>query len=245
MRQNVTASGHIPVQIVNIERGSLVARRTFSGTLEARARFNVAAKVSGRIEQLTVDLADPVERGQTVAQLDDDEYQQAVAVAEAELAVAKANRVEAENALTISNRGLERVRTLRERGVASESQVDTARAEQLADEAALAVAEAEVTRAEASLATARIRLGYTTVTADWAGGNERRVVAERYINVGDTVSENTPLISVVELDPLTGVIFVSEKDYGQLSVDQTVTLRTDAYPDRTFEGRIERIAPVF
>lgn len=234
-----------PVEVADIQRGPIVSRRTFSGTLEALTDFVVAPKVGGRVEQLAVDISDPVARGQIVAELDDDEYVQAVARAEADLAVAQANLAEARSALEISGRELERVRTLRKRGVASESQFDVARADQLSKQARFEVARAQVAREEATVQTAKIRLGYTKVTADWRNGDDRRVVAERYVNEGDTVSENAPLLSIVGLDPIRGVIFVPEKDYARLAVEQPVSLTTDAFPGERFEGRIDRIAPVF
>jgi len=234
-----------PVEVASIERGPMELRRTFSGALEAPGQFVVAPKVSGRVERLTVNLADTVSRGQVVAELDNDEYVQAVAQSRAELAVARANLVEAESALEIAGRELDRVIRLRERGVASEANLDTARANRLAKKARLEVAMAEVTRAEASLETARIRLGYTRITADWSGGKGSRVVAERYVDEGQTVSANTPLLRIVELDPVTGVIFATEKDYGKLQPGQGVSLNTDAYPGESFDGRILRIAPVF
>ena len=235
----------VPVEVAPIERGTIELRRTFSGTLEATARFVVAPKITGRIQQLTVDFADPVEQGQVVAVLDNDEYVQAVAQAEADMAVARANRTEAQSALEIATREGQRVETLRKRGVASESQLDTARADQLAKRARLAVADAQVTRAEAALETAKIRLGYTQVTAQWTGPGIMRVVAERFVDEGDTVSANTPLLSIVSLDPITGVIFVTEKDYARLRPGQPVILTTDAYTGEQFPGKIARIAPVF
>ncbi len=71
------------------------------------------------------------------------------------------------------------------------------------------------------------------------------MVAERLVDEGQTVSANAPLLRIVELDPITGVIFVTERDYGRLQAGQGVVLTTDAYPGETFRGRIERIAPVF
>jgi RND family efflux transporter MFP subunit len=234
-----------PVEVAPVEHGPVELRRTFSGALEAPTQFVVAPKVAGRVERLSVNIADPVTRGQVVAQLDDDEYVQAVAQARAELAVAGANRVEAKSALQIAERDLERVTRLRKRGVASEADLDAARADQLAKKARLAVARAQVTRAEAALETARIRRGYTRITADWSGGDERRVVAERFVDEGETISANTPLLRIVELDPISAVIYVTEKDYGRLQPGLEVALTTDAYPRETFAGRIERIAPVF
>jgi RND family efflux transporter MFP subunit len=234
-----------PVEVAEIEQGPIELRRTYSGTLEALAKFVVAPKVSGRVERLSVDISDPVRRGEVVAELDNDEYVQAVAQARADLAVAKANRAEAESALKIADRDLERVGTLRKRGVASESQFDTAAANRLAKQVQLEVARAQVTRAKSALETANIRLGYTKITADWTSGDEHRVVAERYVDQGETVSANTPLLLIVEIDPITGVIFVTEKDYARLKPGQLVTLTTDAFPGERFEGRIDRIAPVF
>ena len=59
------------------------------------------------------------------------------------------------------------------------------------------------------------------------------------------VSANTPLLSIVELDPVLGIIYVSEKDYVYLKTGQSAFLTTDAHPDEIFEGAISRIAPVF
>ncbi|UCH19663.1 MAG: efflux RND transporter periplasmic adaptor subunit [Deltaproteobacteria bacterium] len=235
----------VPVEVAQIQRGPIMLQRAFSGALEATAEFVVAPKVSGRVKRLGVDLADIVKRGQIVAELDNDEYLQAVVQAEAELEVAKANLFEARSALTIATREFRRNEKLRQTGVASESQFDAAKADQLAKQAQLEVAKAQVTKALAALETTKIRLGYTKVTADWSGGDEQRVVAERFIDEGETVSANTPLLAIVELDPITGVIFVTEKDYTRLQRGQPASLKTDAYPGEEFQGRIERIAPVF
>lgn len=235
----------VPVEVKEIERGPIELRRTFSGTLEAQAKFVVAPKVSGRVKRVAVDIADTVRRGQVVAELDNDEYVQAVAQAKADLEVARANLAEARSAHEIAGRDLERVETLRKRGVASETQLDTAKANQLASQVQVEVAEAQVTRAESSLETAKIRLGYTKITAYWTSGDDRRVVAERYIDQGETVSANTPLLLIVELDPITGVIFVTEKDYVRTKPGQPVLLSTDAFPGEEFPGEIDRIAPIF
>ena len=131
------------------------------------------------------------------------------------------------------------------RGVASESQRDAVKGDQFAKQARVDVTRAEVTRAQAMLESARIRLGYTDVSAGWQGGNEQRVVAERYVDEGETVAANAPLLRIVEMNPITAVFSVTERDYTLLGSGQAVTLRTDAHPGEVFEGRITRIAPVF
>lgn len=235
----------VAVETAAIERGPIELRRAFTGTLEAQAEFVVAPKVSGRVEQLHVDVADRVARGQVVARLDAAEYVQAVAQAEADLKVAQANLGEARSLLELAARELQRSEQLKQRGVGSESQRDTAKAEQLAKQAHVEVTQARISRAQAALETVRIRLGYTRVDADWTGGSDYRVVAERYVDEGETVSANTPLLRIVELDPISAVFFVTERDYARLQTGQSARLATDAYADETFTGAIERIAPVF
>ena len=236
---------HVPVETSAVTTGPITRKRTFSGTLEADARFVVAPKVSGRLRRLYADIADVITQGQVICELDDDEYIQEVAQARADLAVANANRMEAQNSLIIANRELKRIKTLSNRGITSDAQLDTATTTQLEKQARLEVAKAQVVRAEAALEAANIRLGYTKVTAFWSGADTRRVVAERFVDEGDTVSANTPLLSVVKPDPLIGIIHITEKDYARLSIGQEADLTTDAFPDAIFHGAISRIAPIF
>jgi RND family efflux transporter MFP subunit len=235
----------IPVEVAVVRQGTIELQRNFTGTLEAHAAFLVAPKVGGRIEQMEPDISDPVSRNQVVARLDHAEYVQQVAQAEANLTVARANLVEAESLLEIAERELDRFGKLQQRGVSSASQHDAARADQLARQAHLEVARAQLVRSQAELETARIRLGYTEVTAAWRGGSEQRVVAERYVDEGETVTANTPLLRIVELDPISAVFHVTESDYGQLHAGLPARIHTDAYPQQTFAGAIERVAPVF
>ncbi|MCF7848743.1 MAG: efflux RND transporter periplasmic adaptor subunit [Kiritimatiellales bacterium] len=234
-----------PVETARIETGPIRALRTFSGALEARAAFVVSPKIGGRLEAMLVDIGDPVARGAVVAKLDDAEYQQDLAQTEADLLVAKANLAEAQSSLEIAKRAMERARTLSERGVASDAELDAAQSGLLAKEAGVEVHEAQITRAQAAVQSAKIRLGYADVRALWAGGDTRRFVAERFVDEGQTVSANTPLLQIVAIDPLSGVFFVTERDYANLQIGQPVDIRTDAYPDGKFIGKIERIAPVF
>lgn len=235
----------VPVETAPIERGTITMRRTFSGELEALASFVVAPKVGGRVERVLANISDMVTKGQVVAELDNGEYVQAVARARADLEVAKAKQIEAESAFEIAKREFERTASLRKRDIASDSEFDAARQNQLAKQAQLKVTEAQVASAESSLETAKIQLGYTKVTAGWTGGNGHRIVAERFVDEGQTVAANAPLMSIVEIDPIVGIFFVTEVDYAHLKTGQPVTLNTNAYPEQRFSGRIDRIAPIF
>jgi RND family efflux transporter MFP subunit len=239
------ARGPVAVQAVVVEHGPLEQRRELVGTLEATAEIVVAPKVGGRLDRITVDLGDRVQRGQVVAELDDEELAQAQAQAKADLAVALARKVAADNALAIGERNLERVAGLRRRGIASEEELDSTTAAKLRAEADVAVAASEITRAKAALRGAEVRKGYTRVVVDWSDGAQERVVAARHVDDGTMVAANTPLLSVVGLDPLVVAVHVTEQDYGRLSPTLPVVLTTDAYPGEEFTGHVARIAPVF
>lgn len=235
----------VAVEINEIAVGPIELLRTFTGTLDAHSQFVVAPKINGRVEKLSVDIADPVTPGQVVVTLDSDEYVQAVERAKAELEVENASLNEARSLLKIAQRELTRLKRLSERGNVSESQLDAARSDELAKQAMVAVSQARIARAAADLASARIRLGYTQIRADWEGGDHNRVVAERFVDAGETVSANAPLLRIVELNPITAVFFVTERDYAYVKPGQTAELATDAYPQQRFQAKVVRVAPVF
>ena len=234
-----------PVEVASVEFRRIEDRRMLSGTAEPIAAVTIAAKVSGTIVGLPVDISDTIEQGQVVAVLDSAEFEQAAMQAEAELKVAEASLTETRNSAEIAGRELERIRTLHERGIASDSQLDTARAQQLSSESAVAVAEAQLARAEAALQAARIRQSYTTIRARWEGGDDQRVVARRFAEEGDTIAANTPLLTIIELNPIQVVVYATERGYGLLAPGQQVSLRTDAFPGERWTGEIARVSPVF
>lgn len=243
--RNQTERPPAPVKVSPVEHGPISLLRTFSGTLEPGAEFVVSPKLSGRVEQVLFEIGDPIARGSVVAHLDRDELEQTLIQVEADLLVAKANLAEARSALEISQREIERTSTLFQRGVASDSELDAAKTNLLATEAKVEVFEAQLTRAEAAVRSAKIRISYARVTAEWPEGDSMRLVAERYLDAGQTVTANEPLLRIVDIQRLIGVFYVTEKDYARLTPGQTVELKTDAFPNESFEAVIARISPVF
>jgi RND family efflux transporter MFP subunit len=117
-------------------------------------------------------------------------------------------------------------------------QVRIAQAQVESDRAALRVAEAEVARREAALGIAQKRLSDTTVRA-WISGS----IAKRHISAGEYVKENTPVFTVVALDPLKYTGTVPERYVPELRVGQMLQLAVEAYPGQTFPGQVTRLAP--
>jgi len=235
----------VAVSVTPIERGPIALQRTFSGTLVSQGQLTVAAPINGRLTAVLVDLADPVERGQIVARLDDRAQLADVAQAEAALAVSRAAVAQADAALTIATQEAERAARLAAQSATSAVEVERAEATRLAQSAALAAAKADALRTSAALQSARIALQQTRIQATWSDDDPTRFVSARLKMEGENVNANEPVLTVVALDPLDVVFSVTERDYGQLVVDQTAQLYVDGFPEHVFEGRIARISPAF
>jgi RND family efflux transporter MFP subunit len=234
----------VAVVLSPVENGLIRDVGRFSGTLIPKSQFVVAPKVSGKLKKLYVNIGDKVSRGQVVAQLDDEEYQQQVAQAEADLKVAKANFEEARSALELAKKDLERAATLHQKGIYSDAQYDASQAQFQSQEAKFKVAEAQVANREAALETARLHLSYTRIIASWETGGNTRYVGERYVDEGALLSANTPIISIVELQPITAVIYATDKEYFRIKVGQEVTVASSVFPGSLFQGQVTRVAPL-
>ncbi len=234
----------VAVEITPVQNTTIRDVGLFSGTLFARSQFTVAPKIAGRLEKLAVNIGDTVKPGDLIALLDDDECFQQVEQARAELEVATANVEECLSALNVAEREFERVRTLREKKIASESELDTVQAQYNAQEAKYKVALAQVTQKEAELNAAQVRFSYTQISAFWEDGSEPRVVGERFVDEGEMLRANDPIVSILEIHILTAVIHVIERDYSQVRTDQDVVVTTDAVRGKTFPGKIVRVAPL-
>jgi len=234
----------VAVETRPIYKDSIRDVGVFTGSLEPKSRFDVAPKVAGWLKELLVDVGDQVERNQIIAVLDDEEFAQEVEQARAELQVAKANAENYANDLDIAKREYERAKALREKQIASASELDVSEAAFNASQTRHKVSLAQVAQKEAALKTALVRLSYTKVQTFWEEGDQARVVGERFVDVGELLAINQPIVSILENNPLTAVVYVIERDYPKVTIGQQAVISTDAYPGRTFTGSITRIAPL-
>ena len=65
----------------------------------------------------------------------------------------------------------------------------------------------------------------------------------RHVEVGQYLTAGTQIVSLTDLSTLYANFTVTEKDSAALKVGQTVRILVDAYPGRTFEGKITAIEP--
>ncbi len=235
-----------PVAVMTepVKRKTMRREVEFTGSLAPASRFVLAPKVAGRLEALHVNIGDILLRNDLVAVLDNEEYALAVAQARAELEVTKANLAETRSALDVADREYERIRELREQKVVSEAELDTAEARYQAAEAKHQVAMAQIRQREAALQSAEVRLSYTRIHATWRDGVDKRRVAERFVDEGAMLRVNDPVVSVVDIRKVIAVVYVIERDFPEVRIGQTAVIAADAWPDRHFEGRIIRKAPV-
>lgn len=86
---------------------------------------------------------------------------------------------------------------------------------------------------------AELELSYTSVTAPISG-----VISQRMIRTGNFVQINTPIFSIVDNARIEATLNVPERELRVLKRGQPVRLQVDALPGETFEGEVERVAPI-
>jgi RND family efflux transporter MFP subunit len=234
----------VAVEVQPLRKDMIRDIGVFTGSLVPKSQFVVASKATGWLRKLLVDIGDRVGRNEVIAVLDDEQFTRQVEQARAELQVAKANAENGASALDLAKREYERVTALREKQIASVAEMDAAAAQYNASQTQLKVTLAQVAQREAALEAAKLQLSYTQVRAFWEAGDPNRVVGERFVDEGALVQMNQPIVSILENNPLVAVVFVIERDYPKIRIGQQAMITTDAYPGRTFAGRIQRIAPL-
>jgi multidrug efflux pump subunit AcrA (membrane-fusion protein) len=155
-------------------------------------------------------------------------------------------------ALELAEKNLRRYEKLVETGDISRSAYDQQKSQrdQLAEQyqalihqaqqnyAAVANAQAAVDAAATQLALAKRNLGYTVVVSPMPG-----YVSERPADVGEYVSPQQKVATVVNLNPLRVRIDIPEQAISQIRTGESVSVSVAAYPDRNFAGHVARVSP--
>lgn len=155
-------------------------------------------------------------------------------------------------AFDLAEKNLRRAEKLIESGDVSRSFYDEQRArrDQLKEQYDVAVAQARqnyagvdvartnVANAEAQLGLARKNLSYANIPAPIDG-----FVSDRPAEVGEYVSPQQKVATIVRTNPLRIRIDIPEQAIPEVRVGQSVSITTSAWPDRNFSGRVARIAP--
>jgi RND family efflux transporter MFP subunit len=232
------SSPPVAVEVADVAVRPISETMQMTGSIYPLYQYIVAPKVSGRIVRINKRIGDWVKPGESVARIDDGEYQQLVLEAEANLRIAQAGLAEARSQFELAGQELDRVRSLQEMQIAPKSDLDAAQSKYDALQSRIELAEAQVEQRQAALNAARIRLSYTNLKAAEAG-----FVGERFADEGSLLSPNSPVVSVIGIDTVIVRTTVIERVYGQVRPGQRADIKVDAFPDMVFSGRVSRIAP--
>lgn len=243
-----------------VAKGSLVETASASGTIEPRVQVEVKSRLAGTVTHVLVSEGDAVAVGDLLFRLDPVDATRTVAEARAgvrqsaaELAQARANlavaETQADDARTTrevrargSELGLvsaEEDRTANRELTVADTNVQLRRAQIQASSAGLASARLNVADAERRLAETEIRapIAGTVLSVDVEVGS---IVPSAVTNVGG----GTALVTLADLTNLRVIGLIDEAQIGRVAVGQAVAIRVDAYPDRIFTGRVDRVSPL-
>jgi HlyD family secretion protein len=227
-------------ETARVDRGRIVAQVTATGTLSALVTVQVGSQVSGRIQKLYVDFNSPVKKGQLIAKLDPELFQAALAQARANSAAAKGDLVRARVQAADAARQLARTKTLAERKLVAQADLDTAQANAEAAAASVESAVGKVEQAKAALVQAEVNLAYTSIVSPISG-----TVISRSVDVGQTVAASlqAPTLFVIaeDLAKMQVDTSVAEADIGKLRDGMEATFTVDAFPGRRFQGTVRQI----
>jgi HlyD family secretion protein len=218
-------------QTAPVTRGPITQAVTATGTLNPVQNVQVGSQVSGNIQKLFVDFNSVVKAGQVIAQIDPVVFQANVNQAEGDLANARA-------ALELARLNEGRTQALVAKQNSAQSDLDQATA-------ALHQAEANVKIKEGALEKAKADLDHCTITSPIDG-----IVISRNVDVGQTVAASlqAPVIFQIanDLSKMQIDANVAEADVGAVAVDQDVEFTVDAFPTRTFPGKVVQVrnAPI-
>jgi HlyD family secretion protein len=223
-----------------VSEGDLRVAVTATGTLSARDSVSIGAEISGRVLRVLVDYNEKVSPGQVLAEIDPEQYRARREDARAQLALAKAALLTAQATQREANLKAGRQRTLRQGGLSSQQDLETAEAARDRAIAAVANAKAQIDSAEASLKVALSNLGKTVIRSPIAG-----VVLERSVEPGQTVTAGlqTPVVFTLaaDLSEMLLAVKVDEADVGQVRPGLAATFTVDAYPNRVFSSTVLKV----
>jgi HlyD family secretion protein len=214
-----------------VERGRIERIVVATGTIEPVKEVEVRPRIAGIIEKIYVDDGDTVKPGQPLVDIERDLL--ASQAREAEAAV-RETRVE----LHYAKIELARAEELRSTGAASPQKEDEARAR-------VERAEATLDRARANHDTLSTELSYAHITSPLAGRVLDVPVEEgSAVSPVTAVTGGTLLLSLAGTDSLHLEGLVDENEVARVAVGQEARIRTEAYGERIFRGRVKEIAPV-
>jgi len=232
------------------------------GTLAAEDEVVLSSEADATVSRILADLGDRVKAGQVLVELDREKRQYSLDQQRASLARALARygasepgqlpsieqtpdvqRAAAE--LAQAKQAFDRAEELHRRQLVPKQQLDdaetTLKAKQAGYDSALQNAKnlrADIDASDAGMKLADRQLRDTYIRAPFDG-----YIQKRMVSLGELVKPQSPVMSVVRVDPLKVTAEIPERMGPWIKVGQPVALQVDAYPDKTLTGTVSRISP--
>lgn len=215
----------VPVEVALARLTSVVTEIPLTGTVTARDHASLSSRVSGLVSAVHVTAGDRVDEGTLLLSLDP-------TLENLGLMEARAASAEGRAILDEARRRREEARRLGPRKGISESEIRSAEAE-------VKIAEAKLERLHAAERTRQERVARHEVYAPFAG-----VVARRLAEEGEWVDTGTPVLELVGTKNLRLDLRVPQEHYANIDTDTRVSVRLDAMPSRSIDGRISAKVPL-
>lgn len=194
------------------------------GEVKSRYESNVGFRIKGKIIERKVEVGSLVKKGQVLARLDASDLNLGVAVSQADVRAAEANR-------TLAQSDVERQRILVDKKFISQSSLDRY-------EAQFKTADARVNQAKAQAAASNNQSRYTALVADRDG-----VVTHIRAEPGQVVDAGEMIAQIVDKNQIEVLVAVSESRMAGLKVGDLVTVKLWADRAKTYNGKVREIAP--
>jgi HlyD family secretion protein len=240
----------VSVSVHQVERGEVVADVMGTGTLEAHFKSSVSPRISGRIQEVLVDMGDLVTAGQLLVRLDNVEMKPQVEIAEASVVVAQSafDRLQADQGQSMAvleqtAADHQRAFRLRQSGAISQEDVDQSIAAWKVAQAGVAHAKApmvegrnQLLASKTSFAYRKALLGDTEIMAPFDG-----LIVERQRDPGDIAVPGSAILSLISTEELWITAWVDETEMSRVAVGQPARVLFRSQPNQTYPGEVSRL----
>ncbi len=242
------AATPIEVRVTRPTRGDILRYVTLPGTVRANQQITLYAKTAGYLHAIAVDKGDAVKSGELIAEIEAPELLSERIRYKAELNKTKAEMAKAKADADIAALEFDRLSKAQKQSsdlVVAQS-VDNARARLEVAKAAGGVARANDEVAKANLERIETLLGYTKITAPFAG-----VITARYVDLGafipaatsGSAAQTAAIVTLMDFDTVRVQVPVTELEAPLIVKGQPVRVNVEGLPGRpAFESSVTRLA---
>jgi HlyD family secretion protein len=241
-------------QAVAVSTGQIAKIINASGKVKPEMTVQVGSEISGKLLSVNVDFNSPVKKGDILAVIDPDNFENKVSQNEAQVENAEASIKVSEASLRKSEVNLEQAKKSYNRRVELYAENAISQAQLEETEKVMRVAEADIDLAQArldvsrsslkqfqaNLRTAKVDLARTVIRSPIDG-----VILERMVDAGQTVAASLSapeLFKIVnDLSKLKVDAAIVESDVSGLDKGDPVSFSVDAYPAQRFRGQVEQL----